>query len=130
MATRKITIQYEFTDGSRKDTGTGDRSATWTQTNAGVGNPTGSATTSATALASIGTVNVSNEYTLVLTNRSTTVPILLYDDSGATSPRGKVPVAPSSSQGSTICMVVEGGTTIYTKTASGTAAYDGHIHNN
>lgn len=129
MATHSLTVQAVFLDGSDKLTFTGATSVTFTQTNAGSGSPRGTATTTNAAVGSMGTVNVANDYTLILWNRSTTLPIPLYDDTGSTSSRGFIPAAANASAACPIILHVAGGTTIYTDMASGTANYDGIAFN-
>lgn len=129
MATHSLTVQATFVDGADKLTFPGTTTVSYTQTNAGSGSPRGTATTTNAAIASLGTVNTANDYTLILWNKSTTLPIPLFDDTGSTSPRGFIPAAISASMNYPTILHVAGGTTIYTDMASGTAEYYGIAFN-
>lgn len=128
MATHSLTVQATFVDGADKLTFPGTTTVSYTQSNAGIGSPRGTATTTNAAVASIGTVNTANDYTLVLWNKGS-LPIPLYDDSGSTSSRGFIPAAASTTANCPTILHVAGGTTIYTDMASGTAEYYGIAFN-
>jgi hypothetical protein len=129
MATHSLTVQATFVDGADKLTFPGTTTVSYTQTNAGSGSPRGTATTTNAAIASLGTVNTANDYTLILWNKSTTLPIPLFDDTGSTSSRGFIPAAASTSALCPTILHVAGGTTIYTDMASGSAEYYGIAYN-